>query len=100
MPDRAYVSRRIGGRTLFALFAPPFRHKYSLLVSFLQSEIDGDGMNLRLVVSLAVVVVGLVAPVAAQQPGAVASIRGRVIDPQGRGVQATIRVVQLGNGLT
>ena len=36
----------------------------------------------------------------AQQPGAVASIRGRTIDPQRRGVQATIRVVQLGNGLT
>jgi len=57
-------------------------------------------MRIGLVVCLGLLVCGLVAPVAAQQPGADASIRGRVIDPQGRGVQATIRVVQLGNGLT
>ena len=56
-------------------------------------------MSIRRVVCLGLLVVGLSVPVAAQQPGAVASIRGRVIDPQGRGVPATIRVVQLGNGL-
>ena len=57
-------------------------------------------MSIRRVVCLGLLVVGLSVPVAAQQPGAVASIRGRVIDPQGRGVPATIRVVQLSNGLT
>ena len=57
-------------------------------------------MRVRLVVCFALLAVSLTSPIAAQQPGAVASIRGRTIDPQRRGVQATIRVVQLGNGLT
>ena len=57
-------------------------------------------MRVRLVVCFTWLAVSLSSPIAAQQPGAVASIRGRTIDPQRRGVQATIRVVQLGNGLT
>ena len=57
-------------------------------------------MRVRLGLCLGLFLLSLAASAAAQQPGAAASIRGRVIDPQRRGVQATIRVVQLGNGLT
>jgi outer membrane receptor protein involved in Fe transport len=44
----------------------------------------------------------LLAPVVAaagQQPGAVATLRGRVLDPQRRGVEAQVRLVQLSTGL-
>jgi hypothetical protein len=57
-------------------------------------------MRVRLGLCLGLFLLSLAAPATAQQPGAAASIRGRAIDPQRRGVQATIRVVQLGNGLT
>jgi outer membrane receptor protein involved in Fe transport len=36
---------------------------------------------------------------AGQQPGAVATLRGRVVDPQRRGVEAQVRVVQVSTGL-
>jgi hypothetical protein len=36
---------------------------------------------------------------AGQQPGAVATLRGRVLDPQRQGVEAQIRVVQVSTGL-
>ena len=57
-------------------------------------------MRVRLGLCLGLFLLSLAASATAQQPGAAASIRGRAIDPQRRGVQATIRVVQLGNGLT
>ena len=41
----------------------------------------------------------LAVPVAAQQPGASATLRGRVLDPQRRGVEAQVRVVQVSTGL-
>jgi hypothetical protein len=53
----------------------------------------------RLRVCLAWVLIGAVAPLAAQQPGAVAGIRGRVIDPQRRGVEARVQVIQVSTGL-
>jgi hypothetical protein len=40
-----------------------------------------------------------VAVEAGQQPGAVATLRGRVLDPQRQGVEAQIRVVQVSTGL-
>ena len=49
-------------------------------------------MTVRLQVCLAWVLLGIVVPVAAQQPGAVAGIRGRVIDPQRRGVEARVQL--------
>jgi outer membrane receptor protein involved in Fe transport len=58
-------------------------------------------MNVRLPVCLALILLGTVLPAAAQQPGAVAGIRGRVIDPQGRGVEAArVQVIQVSTGLT
>ena len=56
-------------------------------------------MTVRLQMCLAWVLLGIVTPVAAQQPGAVAGIRGRVIDPQRQGVEARLRVVQVSTGL-
>lgn len=56
-------------------------------------------MTLRFQVWLAWVLLGIVVPVAAQQPGAVAGIRGRVIDPQRRGVEARVQVIQVSTGL-
>ena len=38
-------------------------------------------------------------PAGAQQPGAAATLRGRVLDPQGQGVGARVRVVQVSTGL-
>jgi hypothetical protein len=57
-------------------------------------------MNLRLVVCVWFLATSLAAPAAGQQPGAVATIRGRVVDSQQRGVVATVRVVQVSTGLT
>jgi hypothetical protein len=57
-------------------------------------------MTVRLQVCLAWVLLGTVVPVAAQQPGAVAGIRGRVIDPQRRGVEArVVQLIQVSTGL-
>jgi Carboxypeptidase regulatory-like domain len=56
-------------------------------------------MTVRLQLCLACVLLGIVVPVAAQQPGAVAGIRGRVIDPQRRGVEARVQVIQVSSGL-
>jgi hypothetical protein len=56
-------------------------------------------MTVRLQMCLAWVLLGIVVPVAAQQPGAVAGIRGRVIDPQRQGVQARVQVIQVSTGL-
>ena len=56
---------------------------------------------MTLKVSLGLLLAALAtASAAAQQPGAAASIRGRVLDPQRRGVQATIQVVQVNTGLS
>ena len=52
-------------------------------------------MTVRLQMCLAWVLLGIVVPVAAQQPGAAAGIRGRVIDPQRRGVEARVQVIQV-----
>ncbi len=49
---------------------------------------------------LLVFVMALAAPVAAQPPGASAALRGRVLDPQQRGVPARVRVVHAHTGLT
>jgi hypothetical protein len=54
---------------------------------------------IRLHVCLGWLLIAAIAPAAAQQPGAVASIRGRVLDPQRRGVEARIQVVQVSTGL-
>ena len=56
-------------------------------------------MTVRLQMCLAWVLLGIVVPVAAQQPGAAAGIRGRVIDPQRRGVEARVQVIQVSTGL-
>jgi outer membrane receptor protein involved in Fe transport len=55
-------------------------------------------VNVRFFIALGCLVL---APVAAagQQPGAVATLRGRVLDPQRRGVEARVRVVQTSTGL-
>ena len=45
------------------------------------------------------VLAGVAATAVAQQAGSVASIRGRVVDPQRRGVEATIQVVPAATGL-
>jgi Carboxypeptidase regulatory-like domain len=45
------------------------------------------------------ILVSLVLPAAAQQPGAGASLRGRVVDPQRQGVEARVQVVQVSTGL-
>ena len=39
------------------------------------------------------------APAHGQQPGAASTLRGRVLDPQGQGVAARVRVVQVSTGL-
>jgi hypothetical protein len=51
------------------------------------------------VVQLSVVMGFLAYPVWAQDPGAAATLRGRVLDPQGAGVAARVRVVQGRTGL-
>ena len=56
-------------------------------------------MLVRRQVSLVCLLVWLVSPLAAQQPGAAATLRGRVLDPQRRGVEARVRVVQISTGL-
>ncbi len=56
-------------------------------------------MNFRLHVALAWLLVAPVLAAAGQQPGAVATLRGRVLDPQRQGVAAQIRVVQVSTGL-
>lgn len=50
-------------------------------------------------VCLGLLLAALAAPAAGQQPGAVATLRGRVLDPQRRGVEAAVRVVQVSTGL-
>jgi hypothetical protein len=57
-------------------------------------------MRGRLNVCVGLLLLALAAPAAGQQPGAVATIRGRVLDPQRRGVEAGIQVVQVSTGLT
>jgi hypothetical protein len=57
-------------------------------------------MGLRLAGCVGLLLIALTLPAAGQQPGAAATIRGRVIDPQGRGVEAAIEVVQISSGLT
>jgi hypothetical protein len=57
-------------------------------------------MNVRSVGCLAALLAGLAVPASGQQPGAGATIRGRVLDPQQRGVEATVRVTQVSTGLT
>jgi hypothetical protein len=49
--------------------------------------------------SIAVVAL-ITSPAAAQQPGASAALRGRVLDPQKRGVTAQVRIVDQRTGLT
>jgi hypothetical protein len=44
-------------------------------------------------------VASLAAPLAAQQPESAATLRGRVLDPQRRGVAARVQVVQIRTGL-
>ena len=56
-------------------------------------------MSVKLGVWLACVFMCLAIPLAAQQPGAAATLRGRVVDPQGRGVAARVRVVSAATGL-
>ena len=56
-------------------------------------------MPVRVVVCLVCLVACLPAAAAAQQPGATAALRGRVTDPQQRGVSASVRLVQASTGL-
>ncbi len=56
-------------------------------------------MSVKPGVWLACVFVCLAIPLSAQQPGATATLRGRVVDPQGRGVAAQVRVVSSATGL-
>jgi hypothetical protein len=56
-------------------------------------------MNVKLGVWLACVFMCLSIPLSAQQPGAAATLRGRVVDPQGQGVAARVRVVSVATGL-
>ena len=56
-------------------------------------------MKMRTTVCLVLLLAALAVPAAAQQPGAVATLRGRVLDPQRRGVEASVRVVQVSTGL-
>jgi len=46
-----------------------------------------------------ILVLAIAAPVAGRQLGVVATLRGRVVDPQGRGVVARVQVVQVSTGL-
>jgi hypothetical protein len=55
-------------------------------------------MSARFYLPLVCLLVCLAAPLAAQQP-ATATLRGRVFDPQRRGVEAAVRVVQVSTGL-
>lgn len=55
-------------------------------------------MNVRLHASVLLLLL-MPAIAAGQQPGAVATLRGRVLDPQRRGVEAQVRVVQVSTGL-
>ena len=57
-------------------------------------------MSVRVAVCLLLLAVSVAAPAAGQQAGAVATIRGRVIDPQRRGVEGQGAVVQTSTGLT
>ena len=56
-------------------------------------------MNFKFHVGLVWLLLVPVVCAAGQQPGAVATLRGRVLDPQRRGVAAQVRVVQLRTGL-
>ena len=56
-------------------------------------------MNFKFHVGLVWLLLAPVAAAAGQQPGAVATLRGRVLDPQRRGVEAQVRVIQLSTGL-
>ena len=53
----------------------------------------------RRVCVLWMLLIATAAPVAARQLGAVAALRGRVVDPQARGVVARVQVVQVSTGL-
>ena len=53
----------------------------------------------RVQIGLFVLLVLIATPLSAQQPGAEATIRGRVLDPQQRGVFATVHVIQAHTGL-
>ena len=55
-------------------------------------------MRVRVGLCLGLFLLSLAASATAQQPGAAASIRGRVIDPQRRGVPATIGSCSSGTG--
>src|SRR5438105_2076787 len=50
-------------------------------------------------VCLAIFLVSLAGSASAQQPGAASSLRGRVLDPQRRGVMARVQLVQVSTGL-
>ena len=56
-------------------------------------------MTVRLAVCLAALAACFTVPLAAQQPGTTATLRGRVLDPQGQGVGARVRVVSASTGL-
>src|SRR5215212_2861606 len=56
-------------------------------------------MSVKRVVWLLCIALSLAEPVAAQQPGATATLRGRVVDPQRRSVEAVVRVVQVNSAL-
>ena len=56
-------------------------------------------MRVRVGLCLGLFLLSLAASATAQQPGAAAGIRGRVIDPQRRGVEARVQVIQVRTGL-
>ena len=61
---------------------------------------EGGEMSVRISVCVVLFVLSLPGLASAQQPGTVASIRGRVLDPQRRGVEAKVEVIQVSTGLT
>jgi len=56
-------------------------------------------MTGRVLICGLVLMAGVAATAAAQQPGAAATIRGRVLDPQGQGVMARVQIVLARTGL-
>jgi Carboxypeptidase regulatory-like domain/TonB dependent receptor-like, beta-barrel len=59
-----------------------------------------SGRLLRFSPLLLILMIGVAGPVVAQQPGASAALRGRVLDPQKRGVSARVQVIYPRTGLT
>jgi outer membrane receptor protein involved in Fe transport len=56
-------------------------------------------VSVRTSLSIVGILACLTLPAAAQQPGAVASLRGRVVDSQRRGVEARVQLLQISTGL-